>query len=497
MRRRILCVIRSSVVRKPRFSNNFPGENSVFSAAALLSLIIFLLLSGCLLSPAAAVTEDAPEPELPAADVPGTEETVKEAETGEDEDPFTLRGFGSAFVFAVPDPVLFWNARESREIQVQVSDSSGFADGAILLDMTSSSSSLRLNLNLDESSVLFLRARRLAFFGGGEWTPVVRISYKPLEIAMKPVNDYEMAVYEMTNELLAEIINRLLPGQEILVSGGVIQGKDGMPYLGLENLNYGFQFGLELLRGEERPEAYALVPKRGREKHPAVGISWYGAAFICNALSLMFGYQPAYPYIGPGVTADRQSNGFRMPAESEWDYAARGSGAFVYPGGAKTLNPRSANYLRSGDPFETITPGAAGGPTNPVDFYDGAVKNGYQTADGVSPAGLYDMMGNVWEWCDDFFVTEKAEVHKDDSAATNAKNAGTEESGGEENPPQTPEQSHFRVVRGAAWNTRHADVSLQSRGWYKAEGFSYSLGLRLSRTPETARAPENETNLSE
>ncbi|MDR1625194.1 MAG: formylglycine-generating enzyme family protein [Spirochaetia bacterium] len=432
------------------------GARRVFAAVLffLFPFIVFSLLAGCPSSPSEAGPED------------GAAGLSAGGDAGAGgEGSFVLPGLGSDFVFAVSNPSIFWEPQPGGgEIQVQVSRSAEFAEGTILLDARTAASGLRLGLGLEESSAFFLRARPVGFFGG-DWGPAVRISYKPLDIAMRQVKDCEMAVYEMTNGLLAEIVNRLLPGGEISVSGGMLRGKDGTPYLGLGELNYGFQFGLELLQEEDRPGVYALAPKAGRGEHPAVGLSWYGAAFICDSLSRMFGYRPAYARIAPGVTADAEGGGFRMPAEAEWDYAARGPDAFAYPGGAKTLDPRSANYLRSGDPFESLGRDSvsAGGPTSPAGFYDGMEKDGYKTVNGVSPLGLHDMLGNVWEWCDDVF-------------------AGEGENAAEGEAPQ--DAGRFRVVRGGAWNTRRADLSLGSRGWYKAEGFSYSLGLRLARKKE-------------
>jgi formylglycine-generating enzyme required for sulfatase activity len=148
------------------------------------------------------------------------------------------------------------------------------------------------------------------------------------------------------------------------------------------------------------------------------------------------------------------------------------------------LNPASANYLRSGDPFEARgrDPVAAGGPTTPADFYDGTQKNNYKTASGVSHTGLYDMLGNVWEWCDDYFEETAGDVAQNDGGESGAEEESEEAPKREEERP-AGEKGRLRVVRGAAWNTPRADVSFASRGFYKAAGFSYSLGLRLARTP--------------
>ncbi|MDR3201279.1 MAG: 2'-5' RNA ligase family protein, partial [Spirochaetales bacterium] len=228
-----------------------------------------------------------------------------------DAESFTLPGLGRAFVFASPNPVIYWNPQPDGErIQVQAALRQNFEAPDIILDEEASGTALELKLNMDESSVLFLRARRLLSFGrADDWTPVVKISYKPLILEMKSVGDYEMSVYEITNDLAAEIINRLFPGGELIAFADMIQGKDGTPYLGLGNLNYGFQFGLEM-RHEDDADGFLLV-REERGSHPLVGLSWYGAAFLCDSLSRMFGFQPAYARIAPGVMADSQADGFR------------------------------------------------------------------------------------------------------------------------------------------------------------------------------------------
>lgn len=103
-----------------------------------------------------------------------------------------------------------------------------------------------------------------------------------------------------------------------------------------------------------------FMPKPGYAEHPVTEVSWYGAVAYCEWLT------------------DRSSRDYRLPTATEWEYAARNRGQKVQFGNGKsTLSPKEANFNESRR------------GTVAVKSFAG------------NPLGLYDMTGNVWEWCQD------------------------------------------------------------------------------------------------
>jgi len=116
----------------------------------------------------------------------------------------------------------------------------------------------------------------------------------------------------------------------------------------------------------------------GDEQRPVERVSWYDMVAFCNQLSELLGLTPVYQGTDDDMTMDESANGFRLPFESEWEWAARGGQSFTYAG-SDDLDEVGWYLDNSGD------------TTHPV---------GQKQANAY---GLFDLSGNVMERTNDDF----------------------------------------------------------------------------------------------
>jgi formylglycine-generating enzyme required for sulfatase activity len=188
------------------------------------------------------------------------------------------------------------------------------------------------------------------------------------------VHDLYFAKYPVTNRLYRRFIDYLQSknpeSEAILPASEFIEALQGIAKNRTWDTGFAEYFGkgksdlaglFRSGRDEDR--------KFGGDEQPVVSITWYAARSYCFWLSLM-------------ESKGKRIDLYRLPNEPEWEWAASGKEKREYPWGKAKPNPKLANYSDSNI-----------GATTPVGSYP----------EGVTPDGLYDMAGNVWEWQENWY----------------------------------------------------------------------------------------------
>ena len=180
---------------------------------------------------------------------------------------------------------------------------------------------------------------------------------------------------------------------------------------------------------------------------PVENVSWFDAIEFCNRLSIREGLRPAYTIDGTQVSWDRNANGYRLPTEAEWEFSSRAGTTTPFSTGAD-ITSDEANFNGNHPYIVDNPPGVYRGTTVPVGSF---APNAF---------GLYDMHGNVGEWCWDWNVVYSAR---------------------EETNPSGPATGFYRVFRGGSWNHPADFLRSARRGGNLPNTRVFFLGFRLAR----------------
>lgn len=222
----------------------------------------------------------------------------------------------------------------------------------------------------------------------------------------------------------------------------------------------------ELGQTEVTQELYEYVMRENPSLYkgkriPVTGLSWNDAVVFCNKLSVISDRTPCYALDGETdvekwnynssskeglrgtITCNFNADGFRLPTEAEWEYAARGAGKADY------------EFSGSNDLLEV----AVNGDTSGLQPQEVCSKK-------PNDAGFYDMSGNAWEWCWDWFTkyTEAAIVN-----------------------PRGDDTGFGRIVRGGGCLSFIGSCAVAYRYSKPAEKKELFYGLRLARSVKTAK----------
>jgi formylglycine-generating enzyme required for sulfatase activity len=175
---------------------------------------------------------------------------------------------------------------------------------------------------------------------------------------------------------------------------------------------------------ERHPETGRVVKDVDTANHPVEQVSWEDAVEFCQRLSAL-------------PEEKKAGRVYRLPTEAEWEYACRAGSQMAYSFGSDEKSLVNFGWYDSNSKEKTHAVG---------------LKK-------ANAWGLYDMHGNVWEWCADWY-------------GEYPKGSATD--------PRSPEAGSYRVVRGGSWDSDAVNCRSADRYWL-APSFRFSiLGFRVA-----------------
>lgn len=224
------------------------------------------------------------------------------------------------------------------------------------------------------------------------------------------IDDFEISKFEVTNYQYSIFLKEY--GQDY-VKSGEFKG---------EKLLYECEQGLKIIQGQWQPAA-------GYEYHPVVNVTWYGANEFCRYY------------------------GYRLPTEAEWEYTAREKGKNIrYSVSQNLVDPFLINYDSS------LEKDSLPDPLN-----DLIINTKQAGAYPPNELGLFNLSGNVWEWCLDWYQSNY--YHR--SKTFN---------------PTGPWLGKYKSIRGGSWFTSGKSVRVTERSYLAPHNYKLDVGFRVARS---------------
>jgi len=207
-----------------------------------------------------------------------------------------------------------------------------------------------------------------------------------------------------------------------------------------------FEIGVFAVTEEQAAELLGLPSTHPRR--PVTGVSWLRAVRFCNAASEWEGLDPAYSLDGEDVTWHVDADGFRLPTEAEWEFACRAGSTGAHYG-----------------PLAEVAWTSADGLSAPADV-GGRLPN---------LNGLFDTLGNAWEWCWDLLDPARYDDYRVFRGGGFADDAWS---------------VRASTRRGGPPRSTHEDVGLRlARGGFDAEGAAQGWSLAADRERADVTGP--------